>query len=249
MKKTYIIPSVFIASIFSAVIITACSKDAAPAPDAPNYSWVEEFDTIANSFAKGWVAKNNSKPIGFSTWNQASVVGYDSKGKAIIPSYPFAAQSAVYSGKDFIMVDQNSVNDAGTISNWLLTPPTMMKNGDVLTFYTRTVPSGFLGTVTDDVAERLQVRMASASNAGEVGNTATSVGDFTSLLLDINTNYVKNGTGAYPRDWQKYTVTISGLPPTIQSRRIAFRYFVENGGASGANGFCVGLDNVVFTSK
>ncbi len=60
MKKTYLTSSLIIASIFSAVVITACSKDAAPPAAAPNYTWNEEFDTIANSFAKGWVAKNNS---------------------------------------------------------------------------------------------------------------------------------------------------------------------------------------------
>jgi hypothetical protein len=246
MKKSYFTSSLIIASIFSAVIITACSKDAAPPAAAPDYSWNEEFDTIANSFAKGWVAKNTSRPLGYSTWNQASVVGLDSKGKAIIPSYPFSAQSAVYSGKDFIMVDLNSVDDAGTISNWLLSPATMMKNGDQITFYARTVPAGFN---TTDVPERMQVRLAPNSSNGDIGNSATSVGDFTTLMLDINPTYAINGTAAFPRNWQKYTLTISGLPPTIQSRRFAFRYLLENGGATGGRGFCAGIDNVTFISK
>ncbi len=234
--------------IFSLVVITACKKDAAPNAEEPSYSWHEEFDTIANSFAKGWAAINNSRPIGLSTWNQASVEGLDAKGKAFIPSYPFAAQSAVYSGKDFIMINQNAVDLQGTISAWLMSPPTKMKNGDVIEFYTRTVPTNFNGAGTD-VAERLQVRLAPNKNSVEAGNTAVSVGDYTSLLLDINPNYDINGANAFPRDWRKYTITIAGLPPTIQERRFAFRYFVEDGGSDGSRSFCVGIDNVTFNSK
>lgn len=248
MKRIQILSTLIITIIFSSVIITACTKDAAPAPTAPNYSWNEEFDTLANSFAKGWAAINNSRPIGLSTWNQASIEGLDSKGKAFVPSYPFAAQSAVYSGKDFIMINQNAVDDQGTISAWLMSPPTMMKNGDVIEFYTRTVPTGFNGAGTD-VAERMQVRLAPNKNSVEAGNTATSVGDYSTLLLDINPTYAVNGANAFPRDWQKYTITIAGLPPTVQQRRFAFRYYVEDGGAAGSRAFCVGIDNVSFISK
>lgn len=248
MKYKYLLQSFLLFSIFTAVLITACKKDAAPNADAPNYSWHEEFDTLANSFAKGWVAVNNSRPIGLSTWNQASVEGLDAKGKAFIPSYPFTAQSAVYSGKDFIMINQNAVDGQGIISAWLMSPPTMMKNGDIIEFYTRTVPTNFNGAGTD-VAERLQVRLTPTKNSVEVGNTATTVGDYTNLLLDINPNYDINGTNAFPRDWRKYTITISGLPPTIQERRFAFRYFVEDGGPDGSRSFCVGIDNITFNSK
>jgi hypothetical protein len=243
MKRTQILSTLIVTIIFSSVVFTACKKEEGPAPAAPNYSWNEEFDTLANSFAKGWKAVNNSRPIGLSTWNQASIEGLDSKGKAFIPSYPFAAQSAVYSGKDFIMINQNAVEDKGTISAWLMSPATMMKNGDVIEFYTRTVPTGF---ATTDVAERMQVRLSPNKNSVDAGNTATSVGDFTTLLLDINPTYDVAG---YPRDWAKYTITISGLPPTIQNRRFAFRYFVEDGGVNGTRSFCAGLDNVSFISK
>jgi len=249
MKKTQILSSILLITIFSAVVITACKKDAAPAAEVPSSSWHEEFDTIANSFAKGWVAINNSRPIGVSSWTQASVEAADSKGKAIVPSYPFTAQSAVYSGKDFIMISQNAVDDQGTISGWLISPPTKMKNGDVIEFYTRTVPTGFQGTGVPDLAERMQVRLAPVKNSTEVGNTATSVGDYTNLLLDINPTYAITGDNMYPQDWKKYTITISGLAPTVQERRFAFRYFVEDGGASGSRSYCVGIDNVTFTSK
>ena len=248
MKKNQLFSSIFILTIFSFVIVTACKKDAAPANAAPNYSWNEEFDTLANSFAKGWAAINNSRPIGLSTWNQASIEALDAKGKAFVPSYPFSAQSAVYSGKDFIMINQNAVDQQGTISAWLMSPPTNMKNGDVIEFYTRTIPTDFNGAGTD-VAERLQVRLAPTKNSVDAGNTATSVGDYTTLLLDINPAYDINGANAFPREWKKYSITIAGLPPTIQERRFAFRYFVEDGGSAGSRAFCAGIDNVTITSK
>jgi hypothetical protein len=43
-----------------------------------------------------------------------------------------------------------------------------------------------------------------------VGSTATGVGDFTTLLLDINPNYTTN---CYPDVWTQFTVTLSGLQP------------------------------------
>ncbi|MBC7588213.1 MAG: choice-of-anchor J domain-containing protein [Chitinophagaceae bacterium] len=248
MKTKNIFPSLIITATLFVTIITACRKDAAPAAEAPIYSYNEEFDTLANSFAKGWVALNNSRPIGLSTWNQASIEGLDAKGKAFVSSYPFSAQSAVYSGKDFIMINQNAVENQGTISAWLVSPTTNMKNGDQITFWTRTVPQNFNGA-GKDVAERMQVRLSPNANSIQVGSTATSVGDFTTLMLDINPTYVTTGVNAYPKNWNQYTLTIAGLPPTVQGRRFAFRYFVENGGSAAGRAFCVGIDNVSFISK
>ena len=76
-----------------------------------------------------------------------------------------------------------------------------------------------------------------------VGATATSVGDFTTLLLDINPTYTLTG---YPNVWTQFTVTVSGLgSPT--TGRLAFRYFVENGGPTGANSDYIGIDTVQYT--
>lgn len=59
----------------------------------------------------------------------------------------------------------------------------------------------------------------------------------------MNSTLVAN---VYPQVWTQYTITFSGLPaPT--SGRLAFRYFVTNGGPSGANSDYIGVDNVVYT--
>ena len=50
-------------------------------------------------------------------------------------------------------------------------------------------------------------------------------------------------SGGYPNVWTQYTVTISGVP-TATTGRFALRYFVENGGPSGANSNYIGIDTL-----
>ena len=111
--------------------------------------------------------------------------------------------------------------------------------GRHFTFYTRTVdppPVVF--------PDRLQVRMSTNGASTDVGTTATSVGDFTTLWLDINPNYEPEG---YPRVWTQFTVNLSGIPGGSTLGRLAFRYFVENGGPNGANSDYIGIDRAVYT--
>src|SRR5204863_9431075 len=76
--------------------------------------------------------------------------------------------------------------------------------------------------------------------SSNVGSAATDVGDFTTLLLDINPTYALTG---YPNVWTQFTVTVSGVgSPT--TGRLAFRYFVENGGPTGANSDYIGIDTM-----
>ena len=91
--------------------------------------------------------------------------------------------------------------------------------------------------------DRLQVRMSTNGASTDVGTTATSVGDFTNLLLDINPTYLPEG---YPRVWTQFTVTLSGIPGGSTLGRLAFRYFVENGGPNGVNSDYIGIDTVVY---
>ncbi|MBK9382378.1 MAG: choice-of-anchor J domain-containing protein [Chitinophagaceae bacterium] len=170
----------------------------------------------------GWANQNLSSPVGSTGWFQGN--------SGVFPSQAGAATA--YIGANF-----NNTTGANTISNWLFMPNISIKNGDQFTFYTR-VPTG--GAAFPD---RLQVRMSLNGASTNAGATATSVGDFTNLLLDINPTY----GAAYPETWQQFTVIISGVPaPT--SGRLAFRYFVENGGPSGANSNYIGIDEVVYTA-
>jgi hypothetical protein len=182
----------------------------------------EGFENVALLPASGWVLQNNSVPLGTTGWFQGNASG------------AFPAQSG--SPNSYICANYNNVNNLGTISNWLITPNVTLKNGDVFSFFTR--------TTTDNMwADRLQVRMSTNGASSHVGNSATSVGDFTTLLLEINPNLQLS---VYPMEWTQFTITISGLSaPT--SGRLAFRYFVTNAGLSGANGDFIGIDNFVYT--
>ena len=117
--------------------------------------------------------------------------------------------------------------------------PSLRKNGDVITFYTRTKDN------PTTAPDRLELRINQVNSGVEVGNDSSSLGDFTKLALSVNPNLTTNG---YPGAWTEYQYTISGAP-VPKMGRFAFRYYVSRGGPTGPNGTGVGLDDVSFTSK
>ncbi len=192
---------------------------ALPVRAATVLDWSEGFDDVTLLPGLGWAAVNNSSPVGTTGWFQGN--------SDVFPAHSGAANA--YIGANF-----NNTAGAGTISNWLLTPEITLNNGDVFSFWTRRTGSEW--------QDRLQVRMSTAGGSANVGATATSVGDFTTLLLDINPTYGNE----YPAVWTEYVITISDLTgPT--AGRLAFRYFVENGGPSGDNSDYIGIDTVTYT--
>ena len=180
------------------------SSPAAPAV-AITSAFSEGFNDITTLAAAGWSQQNLSSPIGTSNWFQGN--------PAVMTAQAGADNS--YIGANF-----NNVADVGTISNWLLTPEIGLKNGDQIKFWTRKP------TVTTDFPDRLEVRLSTAGASTNVGATATSVGDFTTVLLTVNPTLT---TGVYPQVWTQFTVTISGLGAATTGR-VGFRYFVTNGG-------------------
>lgn len=186
----------------------------------------ETFNDITTLAGSGWVTYNNSSPVGIiPNWFQGSSVS----GGGPFDAYNGAANA-------YIAANYNFTSGANTINGWLITPNRTFRNGDVLTFYTRK-PTG------TDYPDRLEVRLSTNGASTNVGPAGNNVGDFTTLLLTINPSLA---TGVYPTTWTQYTVTVSGLPaPT--SGRIAFRYFVTNGGPTGTNSDYIGIDQVDYT--
>jgi hypothetical protein len=175
----------------------------------------EGFDTVLPA---GWVATNNSSPIGSEGWFQGNT--------GVFSAQAGAANS--YAAANF-----NSADLGGNISNWLLTPTVALGNGEFFSFYTRTESGALL-------ADRLEVRLSTNGASTNVGNTDSSVGDFTTLLLTINPTLDPIG---YPDDWTKFTATLSGIGAGT-SGRIAFRYFVTD---TNANADYIGIDTVQLT--
>lgn len=195
-------------------------------------AYTENFDDITLLAGSGWVIQNNSSPVGSISWFQGTAT------TATPTPGPFNSYNGA--ANSYIAVNFNSTGSTGTISNWLITPNRTLRNGDVFTFYTR---KPTIGSGQTDYPDRLEVRLSANGASTNAGTNATTVGDFSTLLLSVNPTLVAN---VYPQAWTQYTITISGLPaPT--SGRIAFRYFVTGAGSLGTNSDYIGIDNVVYT--
>jgi hypothetical protein len=179
----------------------------------------EGFDDIQTLVPAGWFMQNNSPPGGTTNWFQGTID-------------PFPAHAGPESS--YIAANYHNTVGTNTISNWLLAPNREMNNGDVYKFWTRCVKG-------DPYPDRMQVRLSTNGASTNVGTSPTDVGDFTTLLLDIDPEY----EGIYPDNWAEFTITIADLPgPT--SGRLAFRYFVEDGGPTGNNSYWIGIDTFTY---
>lgn len=186
-------------------------------------SAMADFSEGFEGASPGWAVTNASNPLGTNTsgWN----------------SIPNAGIWPAHSGVGQALANFNSGLEVATISAWLFSPVDTIQNGDVLKFWTRTVA----GSIYPD---RMQVRLSTNGASTNIGANEFSVGDFSTLLADINPTLA---VGGYPEGWTQYSITISGLGGPV-SGRFAFRYFVEDGGPFGSNSNIIGLDDVEFTS-
>ena len=119
------------------------------------------------------------------------------------------------------------------ISNWLITPVINVNDGDLVRFYTRTVTGS-------NFPDRLEVRFSDLGGASSDPISEFDVGSYTNLILEINSSLI---VGGYPDTWQQQTATISGIANGTDVR-VAFRYFVTDGGPTGNNSNYIGIDDV-----
>ncbi len=183
-----------------------------PARAAANY--VEGFDDNGpvdpgqwgprNLIAKGWVFRNQSAPLGSRGW-------YD--GTFFTPQ----------AGPGYLAADSLATGFfGGRISLWAILPVVPgQQAGDELTLWVRAEVSSNLDT--------LQIRY-SPSGGTSTGSSATDVGDFTDLLLDINTIPTLG--------WTRYVASLPG------SGRIALRYFVDSACNFACFGSNIGVDTL-----
>ena len=198
------------------ILVGMCLVGAALAPSAQaQVYYSEDFDSVLPA---GWTSTNISTTIGTSpNWFQGNPTVFNAQ----------AGATNSYAGANF-----NATTGAGTINLWLITSSLTVNNGDTVSFFTRTVD-------TPAFPDRLELRF-NPLNDTNVGATATSVGNFTTLLTTVNPTLTTSG---YPNTWTQFSTTFSGLGgPT--TGRLAFRYFVTNGGPSGANSDFIGVDTL-----
>jgi hypothetical protein len=214
MKKSLFVGAVAIAFAATAGVATA--------------QQISEGFNAAGSLPSGWVARNQSTSIGSSPNCWGSITGVtNTSGAVVVPPFEGTAFGAAYF---------NCTSGSDNLNVFLLTPAlTQLQNGNVLTF--QTISAG-------TYADRLQVRLCLGATCGDAGSTGSSdsdVGQYTTLLLDINPTLTASG---YPTTWTPQSITLTGLPNGMNAGRIAFRYFVTNGGPDGSNSNVVGIDQV-----
>lgn len=213
----------------------------------PDQSFTESFDNYQTAYGKGWRAINKSNPVGrkwfdgaetpnfgsvnylvtyYPDWNQAQY-SLDPAQFSNLP-YPNRIWETAFlsqlgsNGYVATSIAGSSVINTGfsrfDISNWLVSPETMIQNGDKIIFY-----------AYSKGLSRLQV-WANPSNSLNVGNSISNTGDFTLKLLDINPTYARketNPANAFPTAWTRFEAVIQGLQQPI-SGRFAFRYYMQN---------------------
>lgn len=178
----------------------------------------ESFDDVTTLAGDGWSQINVSTIIGATSWFEGNNTVF-----------------RAYSGtpKQYIAANFNNTTGANTISNWLITPVLSLKNGDNISFYTRT-------STGSTFPDRLEVRLSDQGASSTAPSNATDVGSYTSLLSSVNPTLA---VGGYPETWTQQSISITGLSGQTNAR-IAFRYFVNDGGPSGTNSSYIGIDEV-----
>jgi hypothetical protein len=189
-------------------------------------SLTQNFDDVPSLQSAGWNFQNNSQ--------SADVTRNWFQGQSAPPFNAQAGPDNSYLGANFEFALATE-NGGSTINGWALTPQLNFSQATLLSFYARTVSVvGF--------PDRLQVRLSTAGASTNVGTgfSAGTVGDFTTLLLDINPTYDADG---FPTSWEQQVINI---PAQAGNGRIAFRYFVEDGGPAGSRSDFIGIDTLNF---
>ena len=180
----------------------------------------ESFDDVDT--LPGWSIINVSTTIGTTDWFQGTVTTFPS----------FAGQPFAYVAASF-----NATTGTNTINNWLITPVITLNNDDEITFYTRTSNGNF--------PDRLEVRISDLGAASVDPVNDSDVGSYNDLLLSVNPSLLING---YPDTWTQQTITVSGLTGATDVR-LAFRYWVTDGGPTGSNSSYIGIDELEITTS
>ncbi len=200
----------------------------------------------------GWVGRNNSTPAG-------TTCIFNPTAGATLP-FPAQAGAATTS---YAAMNFNAVAGAATISTWLISPRVNFGAGSQLEFWIRS-PASTATPANQAFPDRLEVRLTSAAAGADtdVGTTNASVGVFTTVLVDVNPTLGVVGTtcpatgitdpaggtitGFPVAGWCRIVLTNAAGIPATGAGRVAFRYFVTDGG-SGANSNFIGIDSFSFT--
>jgi subtilisin family serine protease len=191
----------------------------------PSVTYNEDFADITTLPGLGWSTHQNSVPVGQTGWSQGT---WD--GKDVFPAQAGADTS-------YISANFNNTTGTGTIDNWLVTPVITWNSASTLSFWTR-APDG------TQWADRLEVRLCPSVPCTALSPSATATATFPTVVATVNQTLAATG---YPQVWTQISIPSATLPSSGQGR-IAFRYWVTNGGPTGANSNYIGIDTVSITA-
>lgn len=215
------------------------------------FEQADYFNGAGNLRDAGWVFFNTAE---FPT-STTLQYGWDKPNTSLITSTGrFPAQAGT--NTSYLYSNFNALTGSGTISTWAILPTQTFAVGDTFSFWTRQASSDLSGGTP--LADRLQVRLSLAGSAlgfsvepnpdtpSDPRPGPTEVGNFTTLLLDINpTETVTPNVGSYPTTWTQFTVTMT----TAGTGRLAFRYFLSSdAGSLGDKSEYFGIDSLAYTT-
>ena len=166
--------------LLSSILLISISADFSYGQNS-EYQHVENFEKWPDDW--GVYNRNNPGPNNY-TWFKSNTTAL---GKAYNGDYTSYLITGVTS----------EVEKGDNISQWVYTNTFPVTNGDVISFYTKSLYGA-------NGSDRLQVRLAKSENVFVEGSSA-AIGNFDELLIDINPTH----NDGYPNDWKKYTHTIS----------------------------------------
>ncbi|MDB5229882.1 MAG: hypothetical protein JWN76_687 [Chitinophagaceae bacterium] len=238
-KNPFVLIKTFLCIAVIVTVVTSCKKyDYVSTVEVPNQSFSEEFDTMDAAYSRGWRFVNRSLPLGNETWSQGNILYFNAYSQAgVAPGSPYNAGYAVATA---YATTGTNPEGLAVISNWLVSPPVTMQNGDKIIFYARDTLNAYV--------DRLQLRINPHNESIEAGS-GKAPGSFDVLLLDINPKYFPGpDPNAMPENWTRFEATISGLAKAVTGR-FAFRQFLEGGGPGNTEyGGILGIDHVQYLS-
>jgi len=205
-------------------------------PDLENVDPVfgDEFELISrqdfNAFVpeafRDWKSINLSEPRGENSWTRGDDTLFESLDGA---------------SNDYWAIDFTAVEGVGTISAWSLSPVVEFQPGSKISFFTRALDSATF-------PDRLEIRACITGSCDSFTVDEFSVSDFDIPIASINPDLLPGldpqGATGFPDRWTRFEFGASRGVPQSGTGRIAFRYFVTDGGPEGQNSFYVGLDDV-----
>ena len=218
-----------------ACLILVCSLLATPS-QAQLSNLDQGFEEVLNLnppaedgtiLATQWLGALRSSPSGFTGVFQ----GVPPDGMGVGGGFlAHAGPDNSYMGVSFTNAGTFTVNDV--ISTWMISPVLNLENGNVISFYTRTVDMSLF-------PDRLDIRLSTNGASANVGSNAFTVGDFTTSLMTINPGLM---VGGYPQEWTQFNVEIEGLAEATEGR-FALHYFIED---LSINAEAIGIDTLTY---